>query len=97
MSHVPTTLCLQLLTMWQQPPGQSTRRTARPCWLGIPTAARSSPRPATIVAAFTPDVGKTLAGMAEPFGATPLLGEFRPIEDGYLLLTLKGVKWARRG
>ena len=44
------------------------------------------------VAAFAPDVGETLAGMAEPFGATPLLGELRPIEDGYLLLTPKGVK-----
>ena len=29
--------------------------------------------------------------MAEPFGATPLFAEIRPIEDGYLLLTAKGV------
>jgi hypothetical protein len=29
--------------------------------------------------------------MAQPFGATPLFGELRPIEDGYLLLTAKGI------
>jgi pimeloyl-ACP methyl ester carboxylesterase len=43
------------------------------------------------VAAFAPDEGETLGGMAQPFGATPLFGEIRPIEDGYLLLTAKGV------
>src|SRR5271169_5727989 len=42
------------------------------------------------VAAFAPDEGETLGGMAEPFGATPLFAEARPIEDGYLLLTAKG-------
>src|SRR5271168_2013853 len=43
------------------------------------------------VAAFAPDEGETLGGMAQPFGATPLFGAIRPIEDGYLLLTAKGV------
>jgi len=43
------------------------------------------------VAAFAPDEGETLGGMAQPFGATPLFGEIRPIEDGYLLLTAKGI------
>jgi pimeloyl-ACP methyl ester carboxylesterase len=43
------------------------------------------------VAAFAPDEGETLGGMAQPFGATPGLGELRPIEDGYLLLSAKGV------
>jgi pimeloyl-ACP methyl ester carboxylesterase len=43
------------------------------------------------VAAFAPDEGETLGGMGQPFGATPLFGEIRPIKDGYLLLTAKGV------
>jgi pimeloyl-ACP methyl ester carboxylesterase len=43
------------------------------------------------VAAFAPDEGETLGGMAQPVGATPGLGELRPIEDGYLLLSAKGV------
>jgi pimeloyl-ACP methyl ester carboxylesterase len=43
------------------------------------------------VAAFAPDEGETLGGMAQPFGATPAFGEIRPIADGYLLLTAKGV------
>jgi pimeloyl-ACP methyl ester carboxylesterase len=43
------------------------------------------------VAAFAPDKGETLAGLAQPYGATPLFGEIRPIEDGFLLLTEKGV------
>jgi pimeloyl-ACP methyl ester carboxylesterase len=58
------------------------------------TEAGDNPRVRGLVyvAAFAPDVGETLASMAEPFGATPLLGELRPIEDGYLWLTSKGVK-----
>jgi pimeloyl-ACP methyl ester carboxylesterase len=43
------------------------------------------------VAAFAPDEGETLAGLAKPYGATPLFGEIQPIEDGFLLLTAKGV------
>jgi pimeloyl-ACP methyl ester carboxylesterase len=43
------------------------------------------------VAAFAPDVGETLAGMGQPYGATPGLAELRPIADGYLILTAKGV------
>jgi pimeloyl-ACP methyl ester carboxylesterase len=43
------------------------------------------------VAAFAPDEGETLEGMAQPFGPTPGLGELRPIADGYLLLTAKGI------
>lgn len=43
------------------------------------------------VAAFAPDEGETLQGMSKPYGATPGLGEIRPIEDGYLVLTPKGV------
>jgi pimeloyl-ACP methyl ester carboxylesterase len=43
------------------------------------------------VAAFAPDEGETLASLAKPYGATPLFGELQPIEDGFLLLTAKGV------
>jgi pimeloyl-ACP methyl ester carboxylesterase len=43
------------------------------------------------VAAFAPDEGETLAGMAQPYGATPGIGELSPIADGYLMLTAKGV------
>lgn len=43
------------------------------------------------VAAFAPDEGETLAGLAKPYGQTPLFGEIQPIADGFLLLTAKGV------
>jgi pimeloyl-ACP methyl ester carboxylesterase len=43
------------------------------------------------VAAFAPDEGETLAGMGQPYGATPGLAELRTIADGYLVLTPKGV------
>lgn len=43
------------------------------------------------VAAFAPDEGETLGGMAQQFPPSPLFGEIQPIEDGYLLLTPKGV------
>jgi pimeloyl-ACP methyl ester carboxylesterase len=43
------------------------------------------------VAAFAPDEGETLSGLASKFPPTPLFGDIQPIEDGYLLLTRKGV------
>jgi pimeloyl-ACP methyl ester carboxylesterase len=43
------------------------------------------------VAAFAPDEGETLSGLAKPYGATPAFGEIKPIDDGFLLLTQKGV------
>jgi pimeloyl-ACP methyl ester carboxylesterase len=43
------------------------------------------------VAAFAPDEGETLGGMAQKFPPSPLFSEVQPIEDGYLLLTAKGV------
>jgi len=43
------------------------------------------------VAAFAPDEGETLAGMANNFPPTPGLGEIQSIEDGFLMLTKKGV------
>ena len=59
----------------------------------IITEAGLNPKVAGLVyvAAFAPDEGETLAGLAQPYGATPAFGEIRPIEDGYLLLTPKGV------
>jgi pimeloyl-ACP methyl ester carboxylesterase len=44
------------------------------------------------VAAFAPEEGETLGGMAQKFPTPPAYSEFRQIEDGYLMLTPKGVK-----
>jgi pimeloyl-ACP methyl ester carboxylesterase len=44
------------------------------------------------VAAFAPEEGETLGGMAQKFPTPPVYSEFRQIEDGYLMLTPKGVK-----
>lgn len=57
------------------------------------TVAGDNPKVSGLVyvAAFAPDEGETLGGMAQPFGATPGLGELRTIADGYLVLTTKGV------
>lgn len=44
------------------------------------------------VAAFAPDVGETCGGLAKNFPPTPAFGEIQPIEDGFLLLTEKGVR-----
>jgi pimeloyl-ACP methyl ester carboxylesterase len=57
------------------------------------TVAGDNPKVSGLVyvAAFAPDEGETLGGMGQPFGATPLFSEVRPIEDGYLLLTPKGI------
>jgi pimeloyl-ACP methyl ester carboxylesterase len=44
------------------------------------------------VAAFAPEEGETLGGMAQGFPASPLFAEVQPIADGYLLLTPKGVR-----
>jgi pimeloyl-ACP methyl ester carboxylesterase len=57
------------------------------------TEAGNNPKVAGLVyvAAFAPDEGETLGGMAQKFPASPLFGEIQPIADGYLLLTTKGV------
>jgi pimeloyl-ACP methyl ester carboxylesterase len=57
------------------------------------TEAGNNPKVAGLVyvAAFAPDEGETLAALAKPFGATPAFGEIKPIADGFLLLTSKGV------
>jgi pimeloyl-ACP methyl ester carboxylesterase len=57
------------------------------------TEAGNNPKVAGLVyvAAFAPDEGETLAGMAQPFPPPPGFGEIKPIEDGFLMLTTKGV------
>jgi pimeloyl-ACP methyl ester carboxylesterase len=58
------------------------------------TEAGNNPKVAGLVyvAAFAPEEGETLAGLAEGFPPSPLFGEVQPIADGYLLLTPKGVR-----
>lgn len=58
------------------------------------TEAGMNPKVAGLVyvAAFAPDKGETLAGMSQPYGATPLFSEITTIADGFLLLTPKGVR-----
>jgi pimeloyl-ACP methyl ester carboxylesterase len=57
------------------------------------TEAGNNPKVAGLVyvAAFAPDVGETLGGMAQKYPKSPLFSELQPIDDGYLLLTAKGV------
>lgn len=59
----------------------------------IITEAGNNPKVAGLVyvAAFAPDEGETLAGLAQPYGPTPLFGKIQPIEGGFLLLTPQGV------
>lgn len=57
------------------------------------TEAGNNPKVAGMVyvAAFAPEEGETLGGMASKFPTPPAYAEFRQIEDGYLMLTAKGV------
>jgi pimeloyl-ACP methyl ester carboxylesterase len=57
------------------------------------TEAGNNPKVAGLVyvAAFAPDQGESPASMGKPYGATPGVGELRPIEDGFLVLSEKGV------
>jgi pimeloyl-ACP methyl ester carboxylesterase len=57
------------------------------------TEAGVNPKVAGLVyvAAFAPEEGETLGGMAEKFPTPPGLGQIRPITDGYLLMSEKGV------
>jgi pimeloyl-ACP methyl ester carboxylesterase len=43
------------------------------------------------VAAFAPDVGETLGGMGQKYPTPPGFSTIQPIEDGFLMLTRKGV------
>jgi pimeloyl-ACP methyl ester carboxylesterase len=57
------------------------------------TEAGNNPKVAGLVyvAAFAPDKGESAASQGKPYGQTPGVGELRPIEDGFLVLTEKGV------
>ena len=57
------------------------------------TEAGSNPKVLGLVyvAAFAPDAGETLGGLAQGYAIPPGFGEIQPIADGYLLLTHKGV------
>jgi pimeloyl-ACP methyl ester carboxylesterase len=58
------------------------------------TGAGMNPRVAGVdyIAAFAPDKGETLSGMAGQYPKPPAFSEIRPIDDGFLLLTAKGVR-----
>lgn len=43
------------------------------------------------VAAFAPEAGETLGGMGQKYPTPPGLSTIQPIDDGFLLLTQKGV------
>lgn len=43
------------------------------------------------VAAFAPDKGESSGSLGKPYGATPGVTELRPLGDGFLVLTPKGV------
>lgn len=57
------------------------------------TEAGNNPKVVGLVyiAAFAPDAGESAGSLAKPYGPTPGVGEIRPIEDGFLVLTPKGV------
>lgn len=57
------------------------------------TEAGNNPKVAGLVyvAAFAPEEGESGGALAQKFPQSPLFGEIRPIADGYLLLSPKGV------
>jgi pimeloyl-ACP methyl ester carboxylesterase len=57
------------------------------------TEAGNDPRVAGLVyvAAFAPDKGESAGSLGKPYGATPGVTELRPLGDGFLVLTPKGV------
>jgi len=59
----------------------------------IITEAGNNPKVAGLVyvAAFAPDQGESSGSLGKPYGPTPGVSELRPIEDGFLVLTPKGV------
>ena len=59
----------------------------------IITEAGTHPKVAGLVyvAAFAPDTGGTITSVTAPFPPTPALAEIKPIADGFLLLSEKGV------
>ena len=60
----------------------------------IITEAGNNPKVAGLVyvAAFAPDTGESSGALAKPYGATPGVTELRPLADGFLVLSDKGVE-----
>jgi pimeloyl-ACP methyl ester carboxylesterase len=58
------------------------------------TEAGNNPKVAGLVyvAAFAPEEGETLGGLASGFPPTPLFSQIQPVADGYIMLTPKGVE-----
>ena len=58
------------------------------------TEAGNNPKVAGLVyvAAFAPDAGESAASLGKKYEPTPGGAEIRPIEDGFLVLTAKGVQ-----
>jgi pimeloyl-ACP methyl ester carboxylesterase len=57
------------------------------------TEAGNNPKVARLVyvAAFGPDAGESLGTTAKDFAPPPVVPEVKPIEDGYVVLTRKGI------
>src|ERR1700728_2844987 len=57
------------------------------------TEAGNNPKVAGLVyvAAFAPDQGESAGSLGKPYGVTPGVGELRPLSDGFLVLTDKGI------
>jgi pimeloyl-ACP methyl ester carboxylesterase len=57
------------------------------------TEAGNDPKVAGLiyVAAFAPDKGESAGSLGKPYGPTPGVTELRPLADGFLVLTQKGV------
>ncbi|WP_263375010.1 alpha/beta fold hydrolase [Granulicella aggregans] len=60
----------------------------------IITEVGNNPKVAGLVyvAAFAPDTGESAGGLAKPYGPTPGVTELRPLADGFLVLSDKGVQ-----
>jgi pimeloyl-ACP methyl ester carboxylesterase len=58
------------------------------------TEAGNDPKVVALVyvAAFAPDAGESSGSLGKPYGATPGVTELRPLADGFLVLTSKGVQ-----
>jgi len=58
------------------------------------TEAGNNPKVTSLVyvSAFAPDAGQSIAEISKPFAPPPGLGELRPLPDGFLLLSPKGIE-----
>src|SRR6478752_2363412 len=57
------------------------------------TEAGNDPKVTSLVyvAAFAPDAGQSITEISKPFAPPPGLGEVRPLTDGFILLSPKGI------